>query len=94
LPQEVMPVTIAALEDTLRSSLTISHLVIEDTSSGCGENYSVVIVSDDFEGKTTLERHKIVNEVLKDQIAAIHAFSQKTLTSKQYEAQKAKGALK
>ncbi|KAF9515836.1 hypothetical protein BS47DRAFT_1315749, partial [Hydnum rufescens UP504] len=87
-----MPVTIAALEDALRSSLTILHLVIEDTSSGCGENYSVIIVSDDFEGKTTLATAQdlVLNEVLKDQIAAIHAFSQKTLTSKQYEAQRAK----
>jgi len=89
-----MPVSITALEDALRSALPISHLVIEDTSSGCGENYSVIIVSDEFEGKPTLARHKLVNELLKDQIAEMHAFSQKTLTPKQYETQKAKGTLK
>lgn len=35
--------------------------VVEDTSSGCGTNYSVIIVSDDFEGKNTLARHKLGN---------------------------------
>jgi len=67
---------------------------IEDTSSGCGENYTVLIVSDEFEGKTTLARHKLVNELLSEQIAQMHAFSQKTLTLKQYETQKAKGTVK
>jgi stress-induced morphogen len=33
--------------------------VVEDTSSGCGSSYSVFIVSDDFEGKNTLARHKL-----------------------------------
>ncbi|TFY63907.1 hypothetical protein EVJ58_g2965 [Rhodofomes roseus] len=43
-----------------------------------------------FEGKNTLARHRFINEVLKDQIAQMHAFSQKTLTPKQYEAQQEK----
>jgi len=83
----------SAIQDTLRSSLRVHHLVVEDTSSGCGTNYSVIIVSDDFEGKNTLARHKLVHEVLSAQIAEMHAFSQKTLTIAQYDTQKAKGLL-
>ncbi|KAF8307892.1 bola-like protein [Clavulina sp. PMI_390] len=86
-------VNASEIEATLRGSLDISHLVIEDTSSGCGTNYSIVIVSDDFEGSGTLARHKRVNEILKEQIAQLHAFSQKSLTVKQYETQKAKGLI-
>ncbi|EJT97974.1 bola-like protein [Dacryopinax primogenitus] len=66
---------------------------IQDQSSGCGENYYVLIVSDDFEGLITLKRHRLVNEILKKQIAEMHAFSQRTLTVKQYEAMKKAGTL-
>lgn len=40
-----MPVDIKALEETIRSAFPITHLEIEDRSSGCGENFSVLIVS-------------------------------------------------
>lgn len=32
---------------------------IMDTSNGCGENYAVIIVSEQFEGKMTLARHRL-----------------------------------
>jgi len=32
-------------ENAIRAAFPIIHLEIEDTSSGCGENYSVFIVS-------------------------------------------------
>lgn len=79
---------------------TIQQEII-DVSSGCGENYAVIIVSSAFEGKMTLARHRMskwcfavtdvfsvrsspltflllisVNELLKPQIAQMHAFSQ------------------
>lgn len=43
---------------------------------GCGQNFELKIVSAMFEGKTTLQKHRMVNEALKDQIALVHAFSQ------------------
>lgn len=43
---------------------------------GCGQNFELKIVSPMFEGKTTLQKHRMVNEALKDQIALVHAFSQ------------------
>ncbi|KAF8525582.1 bola-like protein [Hysterangium stoloniferum] len=82
-----MPVSLSDLEQALRDAIPISHLEIIDQSSGCGENYAVFIVSEAFEGKMTLARHRMINELLKDQIAQMHAFSQKTLTPKQYAAQ-------
>ena len=32
-------------ENAIKAAFPIIHLEIEDTSSGCGENYSVFIVS-------------------------------------------------
>ncbi|KAF9171993.1 X-ray repair cross-complementing protein 6 [Mortierella sp. AD010] len=59
----------------------------QDISGGCGQNFEITIVSPLFEGKTTLQKHRLVNEALKDQIALVHAFSQKTLTPEQWKAQ-------
>ncbi|TBU21667.1 bola protein [Dichomitus squalens] len=87
-----MPISATDLESAIRAAIPVVHLEIEDTSNGCGENYEVFVVSPAFEGKNTLARHRFINEVLKDQIAQMHAFSQKTLTPKQYEAQLAQQA--
>jgi len=84
-----MPVSLQELEDTLRNALPVSHLEIQDQSSGCGENYAILVVSEAFQGKSTLIRHRLINSLLQDQIAKMHAFSQKSLTPAQYEAQKA-----
>lgn len=59
--------------------------MVSDVSGGCGQAYDVVIVSDTFQGLPTLKRHRMVNELLKDEIAQLHAFSQKTYTVQQYE---------
>ncbi|KZT58236.1 bola-like protein [Calocera cornea HHB12733] len=65
------------IESTLRAALPkLAHMEIQDQSSGCGENYYVLVVSDDFEGLITLKRHRLVNEILRKQIAEMHAFSQ------------------
>ena len=36
----------ADLESTIRTAIPVSHLEIIDTSSGCGENYAIVVVSE------------------------------------------------
>lgn len=45
-----------------------------------------------FKGKTTLMRHRTVNNALKEEISKVHAWSQKCLTEEEWEKQKAKGA--
>ncbi|SCZ94078.1 BZ3500_MvSof-1268-A1-R1_Chr6-1g08406 [Microbotryum saponariae] len=68
-------------ETSLRASLEASYPEATHIS------YEVLIVSPSFEGKTTLKRHREVNEKLKSAIAELHAFTQRTLTPKQYEQQ-------
>lgn len=43
-----------------------------------------------FAKKMTLARHRLVNTALKDEIARLHAFSQKSYTPEEWEAQQAK----
>ncbi|VVC43887.1 BolA protein [Cinara cedri] len=75
-------------EDYLKTKLTdilnASYVSVNDDSDGCGAKFSVVVVSDKFIGKTLLQRHRMVNEVLAEELKEIHAFSQKTLTTEQW----------
>lgn len=64
------------LDLAIRSRLGATHVEIEDISGGCGQAYEVVIVSPEFAGKRTLQRHKLVNTALKNEISAVHAFTQ------------------
>ena len=76
----------ADLERAIHQKLGhIDTLFVSDVSGGCGQAFDVVIVSEQFEGKKTLQRHRLVNDCLKDEIASMHAFSQKTYTPKQFE---------
>ena len=46
--------------------------------------FQAMIVSPQFEKKNTLARHRLVNSVLKDEIAAIHAWTPKCLTPEEW----------
>ncbi|WVQ79677.1 hypothetical protein IAT38_001777 [Cryptococcus sp. DSM 104549] len=78
------------MEHKLRSNLQIEYLEFVDTSGNCGSSYAVTIVSPGFAKKMTLARHKLVNQILADEIALLHAFSQKTLTPEQWAKEQAK----
>lgn len=57
---------------------------VVDESDGCGGKFSVIIVSPEFEGKSILQRHRLVNSTLAEELKTIHAFSQKTFTPEQW----------
>ncbi|THH10011.1 hypothetical protein EW145_g1613 [Phellinidium pouzarii] len=91
-----MPTSVDSIEKVLREFIPVSHLEIIDQSSGCGENYAVLIVSEAFNGKTTLTRHRfgehaLINVSWPWSIPGLTK-SKKTLTPEQYEKQLAKEA--
>ncbi|KAF7929890.1 uncharacterized protein EAE97_009487 [Botrytis byssoidea] len=88
---EASGVSAEALKVKITESLNASHVEIEDMSGGCGQAFSAVIVSPQFEKKTTLARHRLVNGALKAEIAAIHAWTPKCYTPEQWEKQKEDG---
>ena len=47
--------------------------------------FEALIVSPTFEGKSKLARHRLVNSLLQDEIAAIHAWSPRCLTEEEWE---------
>uniref|UniRef100_A0A336LPP7 dolichyl-P-Glc:Man9GlcNAc2-PP-dolichol alpha-1,3-glucosyltransferase n=1 Tax=Culicoides sonorensis TaxID=179676 RepID=A0A336LPP7_CULSO len=68
----------------------LMFLEVVDQSDGCGGKFAAVIVSPEFQGKSLLQRHRLVNSALSEELKTIHAFSQKTFTPEQWEAEKAK----
>lgn len=77
--------TAADIEAKLRASkelAPVQNLTVQDTSSGCGSFFNISITSPAFAGKSLMQQHRMVNSVLKTEIAAIHGFSLNTHVGK------------
>ncbi|XP_054656444.1 bolA-like protein 2 [Dunckerocampus dactyliophorus] len=84
-----MAVTSDHIRDKLLKELTAEHVDVEDTSPNrCAASFKVLVVSSQFEGKPLLQRHRMVNSCLAEELKDIHAFEQKTLTPEQWKKQK------
>lgn len=81
-------VTMEAIKRKLEEGMEAVHVEIEDLSGGCGQMYEAIIVSPQFTKKTTLARHRLVNATLKQEIAAIHAWTAKCHTPEEWEKKK------
>jgi stress-induced morphogen len=79
-------ITPEEIKTTLEKALPGSTIETRDLTGG-GDHWQVIIVSPVFEGKGLLEQHRLVNEVLKDEIGdqRIHALALKTFTPAQWE---------
>jgi stress-induced morphogen len=78
-----------AMEQTIREKLSLAFApaelqVVNDSdrhaghrsSPGTGEShFSVMVVSDAFAGKSRLERHRMVNAALAEELKTVHALA-------------------
>lgn len=83
----IMALTAEELKTIVEERLLALLVQVEDMSGGCGQAFAVIIVSDVFKGKNKLMRHRLVNTALKEEIAEIHAFTQKGFTPEEWTAQ-------
>ena len=84
-----MAVTADRIREKLTKELVAVYVDVEDTSANrCAASFKVLVVSSQFEGKPLLQRHRLVNTCLADELKEIHAFEQRTLTPEQWEKQK------
>lgn len=68
------------LREKLQRDLEAEHVEVEDTTPNrCASSFRVLVVSAKFEGKPLLQRHRLVNTCLAEELLHIHAFEQKTL---------------
>jgi len=56
------------------------HNVLEGSES----HFKVTIVSDEFNGKILLTRHRMVNNILADELHLIHALVMHTMTTEEW----------
>uniref|UniRef100_A0A7S1PLD1 BolA-like protein n=1 Tax=Neobodo designis TaxID=312471 RepID=A0A7S1PLD1_NEODS len=71
-------VTAADIESKLRAADALAPLrdvKIDDISGGCGSFFKVQVESPAFQGKSMLQQHRLVHEVLKKEIAEIHGIT-------------------
>eukprot|EP01108_Squamamoeba_japonica_P001318 TRINITY_DN1544_c0_g1_i4.p1 TRINITY_DN1544_c0_g1~~TRINITY_DN1544_c0_g1_i4.p1 ORF type:complete len:134 (-),score=32.56 TRINITY_DN1544_c0_g1_i4:33-434(-) len=83
----------SAIERKLSEQLRPVHLEVHNDShqhnvpSGSETHFTVVVVSDEFDGVPLLERHRRVNAVLAAELAGgVHALAIKAKTPKQWTA--------
>lgn len=65
-------VTESELAAKLAAAFKPSKLEVIDRSGGCGAMFEVHIVSDAFADMSRVKRQKLVNNVIKDEIARMH----------------------
>ncbi|CXI62594.1 BolA-like protein, putative [Plasmodium berghei] len=73
------------IEQKLSLALKPVFLELIDKSCGCGTAFDAIIVSNKFVDKRLLDRHRIVNEIIKEELQNIHAFSMKCHTPIEYD---------
>jgi acid stress-induced BolA-like protein IbaG/YrbA len=73
------------VRELIERGLPGAHVEVQDTTGG-GDHFEALVVSDAFEGKTPVERHQVVYKALGDAMRVrVHALSLRTLTPAQYQ---------
>lgn len=82
------------IEKILTEGLQPLQLVIENEShmhsvpAHSETHFKVLVVSSAFDGKSRIDRQRLVNELLKSELqSGLHALTQKTLTPAEWEKQ-------
>ncbi|EDV26115.1 expressed hypothetical protein [Trichoplax adhaerens] len=87
-----MGLTETSIHNKLSERLKPIHLDVINESNmhnvpkGSETHFKVIIVSDLFNGKSLLQRHRMVNELLAEELSgSVHALSIQAKTSQQWE---------
>ena len=62
----------------LKTTFATERAEVIDRSGGCGESYEVIIESTSFKNMSTIKQHRMVQEVIREEIKKWHAVSIKT----------------
>ena len=89
IAEELAPEVLVVNDDSEKHA---NHKGLHDGHAGVRSNeshFSVTVVSEQFAGKRALQRHRLVNGALKEELEEIHALSiKKTYTPEEFEAKK------
>lgn len=63
----------------LRQGLSAQDVQVVDVSGGCGAMFKIEVRAKQFKGKTLVQQHKMVNEILSEEIKDMHGLTLKTI---------------
>lgn len=69
----------------LKTHFNPSDLIVKDVSGGCGSMFAIQIESENFKGIPMIKQHRLVNQLLKDDIKNWHGLQLKTSAPKKNE---------
>ena len=73
------------VKQKIESGLTDAQVQVLDTK-GTGDHFSVVVISDEFEGKPLVKRHQMVYATVSDVLTKeLHALQLKTYSCKEWK---------
>ena len=73
------------LKQRIESGLTGAQVQVFDTK-GTGDHFSAVVISDEFEDKSLVKRHKMVYATVSDVLTKeLHALQLKTYSCKEWK---------
>ncbi|KAF8466663.1 bola-like protein, partial [Kalaharituber pfeilii] len=64
--------------DKLAAQLEPTRLEVQDVSGGCGSMYAIEIASTKFKGLSMLKQHRLVQEILAEEIKGWHGVQLRT----------------
>ena len=70
----------------IQDALKPLHLEVENEShmhnvpDGSESHFKILVVSDEFDGQMLIKRHRLINQVLSDELQQIHAMALHTMT--------------
>ena len=77
---------IRTLEQKVATALPAARVEVADTTGG-GDHFAMLVVSERFEGVSLVRRHRLVYDALGDLMRAeVHALSLRTLTPAEHDA--------
>ena len=73
----------------IENGISESECFVNEFSGGT-DHYAVIVVSNSFDGKTLLARHRMIMDLFKEEMntGEVHALTIKAFTPKQWETEK------
>lgn len=77
-PVEVMDDYEQKVYNILKDEFNPVNLQVKDVSGGCGSMFAIIVESSKFKGLPMIKQHRLVNELLKDEIKQWHGLQLRT----------------
>lgn len=80
----------ATITDKIQDALNPLHLEVENEShmhnvpEGSESHFKILVVSDQFDGQMLIKRHRLINQILSDELKQIHAMALHTMTADEW----------